>query len=85
MEEKSRYVVVEECDYFVELVLDESDGIKQMAQDKRAATGKGQWKMVFSHKFLDAQKTSTMHRIIRYKNLFEGGHFVDYGVFQFTN
>jgi alpha-1,2-mannosyltransferase len=82
-EEESRYTLVEECDYFIELLLEESDGARQMAQDRRVAKETGEWKMILSRKFLDAQKTSLLHRIIRYKNLFEGGEFVDYGVFQF--
>jgi len=71
-EEMDRYVDISQCSYVIELVSsslselndstndDTAEGIQCMKSD----TSEGSWRMLSSHKYLDAEATPLLHRIL---------------------
>ncbi len=59
-EETDRYVRIEDCSYLIELLSSEgsSESLKSMSEEKR------KWVEVVRYKFLDAESTSTIDRIL---------------------
>ena len=86
-EEKQRYSKVEECDFIVELALPADPatgrgdyGMKSVMQsDERS----GAWEIFEDEPYLDAERTSGLHRILQVKGIFEGGAYAKYALFEF--
>jgi len=85
-EEVSRYVEIEDCDYFVELLLEADEELGRGEAAGAVAMGKdgrrGEWKKIFAKEYLDAEKTGALHRVVRWRGLYEGGEFAEYALFQ---
>ena len=60
-----------------------AEGLASMASDTRVVKGAGEWVRIGGADFLDAQKTSGLHRLLRWPGLFEGGEFADYALFEY--
>ena len=63
----------------MELAKEGAVGLVQMEGDERA----GEWERVAGFEFLDAERTRSLHRVVRYEGFFEGGVFADYGLYEF--
>ncbi|GMH51545.1 hypothetical protein TrST_g314 [Triparma strigata] len=78
-EEVERYVDISSCDYFVDLTLPTSSYESLLKSDER----NGQWNMIEYERYLDAERTEGLSRVINVPGVVEGGIFEKYALFVF--
>ena len=78
-EEVERYVDISSCDYFVDLTLPTSSYESLLKSDER----NGQWNMIEYERYLDAERTEGLSRVINVPGVVKGGIFEKYALFVF--